>query len=434
MRLKVGLSRVKAMTVQMDPDDDTLASLWVVLPLALFGFVVAAGCWTLFAVAGVHLRAELELSSLQFGILLAVPMAVSALLAVPAGLAARKFGARNIMLFCLAGLALCMVFMLTADTYAGYLVVASGLGLAGGFYSAGLQFVTGHCEPRRLGLVLGIFGAGVTGAGFNYYLVPLFHKAFSWHGVPVAYLIVLLLVLALLMLLTSAEDSRAEPGSETSVRVLLRQLSHHRTWHLCAYFGLVAGSFFALALWLPDYLASQFELPVQTGASLAQWFVIPGALAQIVGGGLSDRFGSGRVISRSLLLCLVSLFVLSYPPMTLFIRGVDDTIRLEFALPLMMEGAFVVLLGVALGCAMGGLQRLVILGNRSVAAFVAGLLLVAASLVAFVLPVVFGAVNHWLGIRSAVFMILFLLLCSCLFLFSRDNREHERMSLLHPGI
>ena len=145
MRLKVGLSRVKAMTVQMDPDDDTLASLWVVLPLALFGFVVAAGCWTLFAVAGVHLRAELELSSLQFGILLAVPMAVSALLAVPAGLAARKFGARNIMLFCLAGLALCMVFMLTADTYAGYLVVASGLGLAGGFYLSLIHI----SEPTR---------------------------------------------------------------------------------------------------------------------------------------------------------------------------------------------------------------------------------------------------------------------------------------------
>jgi len=422
------------MAAQLDPDDDKLASLWVVLPLALFGFVVAAGCWTLFAVAGVHLRAELEFSSVQFGILLAMPMAVSALLAIPAGLAARKFGARNIMLFCLAGLALCMIFMLTADTYIGYLIVAGGLGLAGGFYSAGLQFVTGHCQSRRLGLVLGIFGAGVTGAGFNYYLVPLFHQAFSWHGVPVAYLIVLLLLLILLLLLTSPDDSQAEPGSETSVRKLVGELRHHRTWYLCAYFGVVTGTFFALALWLPDYLASQFALPVQSGASLAQWFVIPGALAQIVGGGLSDRFGSVRVVSRSLLLCLVSLFVLSYPPMTLSIQGVDDIIQLEFALPLMTEGAFVVLLGIALGSAMGSLQRLVILDNRPVAAFVAGLMLVAASIVAFVLPVIFGAVNHWLGVRSAVFMILFLLLLSCLFLFSRDSRRHERNTLLHPGI
>ncbi len=414
--------------------DERLASLAVVLPLALAGFVVAAGCWTLFAVAGVHLRLELGLSDLQFGLLLAMPMAVSAALAIPSGLAAQKFGARRVMLGCLGGLAACMLILLTTDTFSGYLLAAGGLGLAGGFYSAGLQFVTGHCESQRLGLVLGVFGAGVTGAGFNYYLVPLFHEAFSWHGVPLAYLIVLVLIIALLLLLTEPEDAEADPLAETSVRVLLQRMRRKRAGQLCAYFGVVAGSFFALALWLPDYLSAQFGLSVDAGARLAQWFVVPGALAQMAGGYLADRFGSARVVSRALLVCLVSLFVLSYPPMTLFIQGVDQTIQVEFALPLPLEGLFVVLLGLALGCTMGSLQRLVIIENRPVAAFVAGLLLVSAFSVAFVLPVIFSGVNYWLGIRSAVFMILFLLLVSCLFLFARESRRHERQSLLHPGV
>lgn len=414
--------------------NERLASLAVVLPLALAGFVVAAGCWTLFAVAGVHLRLELGLSDLQFGLLLAMPMAVSAALAIPSGLAAQKFGARRVMLGCLGGLAACMLILLTTDTFPGYLLAAGGLGLAGGFYSAGLQFVTGHCESQRLGLVLGVFGAGVTGAGFNYYLVPLFHEAFSWHGVPLAYLIVLVLIIALLLLLTEPEDAEADPLAETSVRVLLQRMRRKRAGQLCAYFGVVAGSFFALALWLPDYLSAQFGLSVDAGARLAQWFVVPGALAQMAGGYLADRFGSARVVSRALLVCLVSLFVLSYPPMTLFIQGVDQTIQVEFALPLPLEGLFVVLLGLALGCTMGSLQRLVIIENRSVAAFVAGLLLVSAFSVAFVLPVIFSGVNYWLGIRSAVFMILFLLLVSCLFLFARESRRHERQSLLHPGV
>ncbi|AOY86690.1 MFS transporter [Marinobacter salinus] len=417
-----------------DREDDRLASLAVVLPLALSGFVIAAGCWTLFAVAGVHLRAELSLSSLQFGLLLAMPMAVSAFLAVPAGLASQKFGARRIMMICLAGLALCMVILLTTDTFRGYLVAAGGLGLAGGFYSAGLQFVIRHTEPYRLGLVLGTFGAGVTGAGFTYYLVPLFHEAFSWHGVPLAYLIVLLLVLVLLVILTDPEDVEADPLVEMSARMLLRQLGERRLWQLSVYFGVVAGSFFALALWLPDYLSSQFGLQVESGARLAQWFVIPGALAQILGGGLSDRFGSARVASRSLAICLVALFVLSYPPMTLFIQGINTTIQLEFALPMIIEGAVIVVLGLALGCAMGSLQRLAIGSNRSVAGFVAGLLLLSACSMAFLLPVVFGAVNHWLGIRSAVFMILFLLLAGCWLTFSRNSRREERKRLLHPGI
>ena len=424
------------MKSEADQEDERLASLAVVLPLAVTGFIIAAGSWTLFAVAGIHLRTELSLSNLQFGLLLAMPMAVSALLAVPAGLAARKFGARRIMLVCLAGLAVCMVILLTTDTFTGYLLAAGGLGLAGGFYSAGMQFVTSNCQHQRLGLVLGVFGAGVTGAGFTYYLVPLFHEAFSWQGVPLAYLIVLLLVLALLLLLTDPEDAIADPETETetSVKVMFADFRRQGIWQLGAYFGVIAGSFFALALWLPDYLSSQFELQVQSGARLAQWFIIPGALAQILGGGLSDRYGSPRVIGRSLSVGLVALVVLSYPPMTLFIRGVETTIKVEFALPMNVESIFVVVLGMALGCAMGSLQRMVIIESRQNAAFVAGLLLVSACSVAFLLPVIFGAVNHWLGVRSAVFMILFLLLCICQFMFGRFSRSHERQTLLQPGI
>lgn len=422
------------MQTRLDQDDDKLASLVVILPLAVTGFVVAAGCWTLFAVAGVHLRADLALSSLQFGILLAAPMAVSAVLAIPAGLAAQRYGARAVMLTCLVGLAMCMGLLLLAESFYGYLLVAGGLGLAGGFYSAGLQFVVSHCEPKRLGLVLGIFGAGVTGAGFSYYLVPLFHDAFSWQGVPLAYLIVLLLVIALLLMLTDPESR--EPGMEPawSVGQVVRILRRGRSLPLIAYFGVVAGSFFALALWLPDFLSAQFGLSLDAGARQAQWFIIPGALAQVLGGSLADRFGSARVATRSLVLCLLALAVLSYPPMTLFVRGVDAIITVEFALPLLIEGALIVVLGVAMGSAMGSLQRMVILANRAEAALFAGFLLVSACSVAFVLPVLFGAVNQWLGVRTAVFMILLLLLSTSLLMFARDTRREERRTLLHPGI
>jgi NNP family nitrate/nitrite transporter-like MFS transporter len=422
------------MQTRLEQDDDRLASLVVILPLAVTGFVVAAGCWTLFAVAGVHLRADLALSSLQFGILLAAPMAVSAVLAIPAGLAAQRYGARAVMLTCLVGLAMCMGLLLLVESFYGYLLVAGGLGLAGGFYSAGLQFVVSHCKPKRLGLVLGVFGGGVTGAGFSYYLVPLFHDAFSWQGVPLAYLIVLLLVIALLVMLTDPESRESGADQPWSVGQVVRMLRRGRSLPLTAYFGVVAGSFFALALWLPDFLSAQFGLSLDAGARQAQWFVIPGALAQILGGGLADRFGSARVATRSLVLCLVALAVLSYPPMTLFVRGVDEIITVEFALPLMIEGSLIVVLGVAMGSAMGSLQRMVILANRAEAALFAGFLLVSACSVAFVLPVLFGAVNQWLGVRTAMFMILFLLLSSSLLMFARDTRREERRTLLHPGI
>ncbi|PHR94758.1 MAG: MFS transporter [Leeuwenhoekiella sp.] len=411
-----------------------LTSLAVVLPLALAGFVIASGCWTLFAVAGAHVRIELSLGSFEFGLLLAMPMAVSALLAIPAGLTAQRIGARTVMLACLAGLAICMGILLVATSYPGYLVAAGGLGLAGGFYCAGLQFVTSHCRARRLGLILGVFGSGITGTGLNYYLVPLIHEAYVWKGAALAYLVVLLLVLLLMLMLTSAED--AEPGSRkpTGIGTLVRHAWLNQRWQLCAFFGVVAGSFFSLALWLPDYLTSQFHLTVQAGAQLAQWFVIPGALAQILGGALSDRFGSSRITSRALATGLLPLIVLSYPPMTLFIQGIDATLQLEFALPLLMAVFFIVTLGIALGCAMGSLQRLVILDNSQAAAFFAGLLLVTACTVAFLLPVLFSAVTDGLQIPSAVFMILFALLAACLWLFVKARRQHERKTLLHRSV
>ncbi|MGC8121415.1 MFS transporter [Marinobacter sp. VGCF2001] len=419
--------------MQPERNDEKGASLAVVLPLAVTGFVVAAGCWTLFAVAGMHMRADLGLSSLQFGILLAMPMAGSALLAIPAGLAAQRYGAREVMLLCLCGLAVCMGILLLTSTFTGYLVAAAGLGLAGGFYSAGLQFVVSHCDIRRLGLVLGVFGAGVTGVGFNYYLVPLFHEAFTWQGVPLAYLITLLLVIALLLMLTDAtgEDYGARERSAAEILGVIRK---GRNLPLCLYFGLVAGSFFALALWLPDFISGQYGLSPDTGARLAQWFVIPGAVAQIVGGGLADRRGSARVASRSLAVTLIALFVLSYPPMSLVITGVEKPLVVEFALPVSMESALVVMLGIAMGAGMGSLQRMVILANRQEASLFAGVLLVSACGVAFVLPVLFGAANQWLGVRTAVFMILFVLISTSLVFFSRQVRRQERKTLLHPGI
>ena len=420
--------------LERDKRIERLAALVLVLPLAVTGFVVAAGCWTLFAVVGVHLRSGLDLSSLQFGLLLAMPMAVSALVAVPAGLAARRFGARQVMLVCLGGLVLCMGILLVTTSFRGYLLVAGGLGLAGGFYSAGLQFVSGHCEASRLGLVLGIFGAGVTGTGFNYYLVPLFDRAFSWQVVPLAYLVVLSVVFLLLSLLTEALDEGGAVAPETWQGGLLHQLRNRESWSFAGYFGAIAGSFFALALWLPDFLSAQFGLHVESGARLAQWFVIPGALAQIAGGSLADHFGSPRVVVRALMLGLAMLFLLTYPPMTLFIQGVDSVIQVDFAMPRSLVGLEVLILGLALGVGMGGVQRQAIAGNRSAAAVVAGLMLLSACSFAFALPVLFGAINDWLGVRTAVFAILFVLLGSCLLMFARSCRRLERIQLLHPEI
>jgi NNP family nitrate/nitrite transporter-like MFS transporter len=183
---------------------------------------------------------------------------------------------------------------------------------------------------------------------------------------------------------------------------------------------------------LPDYLSARSGLPVGLGAHQALWFVLPGALAQIAGGALADRLGSSRVVIWALLLALAALFVLSYPPMTLSIQGVGRSYHLELLLPRVWEGGVMIMLGAALGAAIGALQRMIILASREAAAVMAGVLLLGAFAVAFVLPIVFAAINAWLNVRSAVFMLLFVMLVVCLLLFARSTRRRERRKLSFP--
>ena len=415
-------------------DDDRFSSLVLILPLALAGFMLAAGCWALFSVAGAYIRQSLGLDDLVFGFLLALPMATGALLAIPVGLAARNVGPRRMMLVCLAGLIVCMSVLVVADSLAEFLLAGAGLGLAGGYYSAGLQFVTRYTPARHIGLVLGLFGAGITGVGISYTLVPLILDGFTWPVVPVAYLILLSLVLILLLLLTEPGNPVAPAGSGVPLPQVQAKSCWIRAWQQVVWFGMVAGSFFALALWLPDYLTARYQLPVQTGAGLAQWFILPAAAAQILGGWLSDRSGSSPVASRALVACLASLFVLSYPPMTLLIQGAGHPVQLELQLPLPLAVTLIVVAGVALGCAMSALQRMIIGENPDGAGPVAGLMLVSACSVGFLLPMLFAIVNQYIGVRSAAFMIPFLLLVSTLLLLVRDTRRRERQALLYPEL
>src|SRR5690554_3707145 len=114
-------------------DDDRFSSLLLILPLAVVGFMLAAGCWALFSVAGGYIRQSLDLNEMTFGFLLSLPMATGAMLAIPVGLAAQKFGPRRLMVICLAGLAVCMVVLAVADSLVEFLIAGAGLGLAGGY-------------------------------------------------------------------------------------------------------------------------------------------------------------------------------------------------------------------------------------------------------------------------------------------------------------
>lgn len=413
---------------------DTLLSLATILPPTFAGFFVAFGCWTLFAVMGVHIRTHLALTEIQFGLLLALPILSGGLVSIPAGLATQRFGARTVMLSCLAGLLPVLGLMSWTDSFGGYLVVACGLGLAGGTFSAGLQFLSNRAPPRHRGLALSLFTAGMMGAGFNYYLVSVIQEAYSWRATPVAYLILLAVVTALYALLTENDPPSMPAQHKTGVRSHLKLLCQADVLLLCLLFALTGGGIVALALWLPDFISASFDLPLNRGALMATGFIVPAALCQVLGGWLADHYGAVPILRRTLTACLIPGALLSYPSMSLVIEGANGPIQLQLTLPLAIEVGLIALLGMLLGIALGSLLRLLVELQPDRIAFCAGLMLFAGCLSGFLLPLLFTLANQWIGIRSAAFMLMFGFSVVSVLALTIHSRRQIRQQLLKGEI
>ncbi|WP_166258149.1 MFS transporter [Marinobacter salicampi] len=407
---------------------DTDAPLSVVLPLAFVAVFMAFACWTLLAVMGVHMKQMLALSSTSFGLLLATPILSGGLLAVPMGFLIEARGGRQVILGCLAGLSLVLVILMLVKSYLGLLFVATGLGLSGGLFISGLHYVVGHSATHRMGVAMGCCGAGVIGAGFSYLAVPLIHEAFRWQVAPMAYILILGITMALIYLLTDPEGladmnkaESSEPGSDLWPGLL---------GSFCLSYSVLFGGFVALALWLPDYLSAQHELSLKKAAGLAILFIVPGALAQIPGGWLADRLGPQRIIRWTLLVCLGLLLVLSYPPMDLAVTGVEQVYLVEFRLPVSAVVAMLMLLSTAMGLGLGGLLRQLYDFFPRHIGIAAGFMLLAACLLTFALPLLFGLGNDLVGIRSIAFMLLFVVTGMALVVSECTARSEERRVLL----
>lgn len=407
----------------------------LVLPLATLALFTAAASWTLFAVAGVHLKQALHLNETAFGALLALPMLAGGMAALGLGALTNRLGARRVLIACIAALLVALAGFLMAETLAEFFLVGAGIGLAGGLFSAGLHYVSSQCTPARAGLSMGIYGAGMLGAGFTYLIVPLMHSAYEWQMAPIAYIAISLLALMLLLTLTDPEAaplSRPQPSPTKQLATLLR--TRPGIGYFCFHYAYLFGSFVALALWLPDYISAQYGLSLKQASMLSLLFTLPGALAQIPGGAFADRWGPVRVQRWVMGLSVLALLVLSYPDTIMDIRGINGPVSLSLSLPLPLFLGLLCVLGTALGLGKGAQMRLLFDTFPGRTGAVGGAMLFAGCLTASILPLLFGLSNDILGVRSTAFMMVFGLAALCTWTLERSIRSEQRRRLLGPRL
>ena len=401
-------------SVSEAPAPGAKAALWV----STFAFTACFAVWTIFSIIGVQIKADLNLTEAQFGLLVGTPILTGSLSRIFLGVWTGQFGGRIVNLIVMV-LAAAATFLLSyAETYAQFLVAALGVGLAGGAFAVGVAYVSKFYPAGRQGTALGIFGAGNVGAAVTKFAAPFVMLALGWEAVAQVWASVLLVIAILAFLLTRDEPEVAErrrTGQKpVTAWMQLTPLKDLRVWRFSLYYFFVFGGFVALALWLPHYLTGAYGLGIGAAGMLAAAYSIPGSLFRVFGGWLSDRIGARKVMYLTFSLSAACAFILAYPATTYVVDGIEGPIQFRLALGLPAFVVLVFVLGFAMSLGKAAVYKHIPVYYPDHVGSVGGLVGMIGGLGGFIMPIAFGALNDLTGVWTSCFMLLFLLVSGAL--------------------
>lgn len=169
-------------TPSVHPSDQSRA-LW----LSTFAFTVCFAVWTIFAIIGIRIQADLGLSDTQFGLLVGTPILTGSLIRLILGVWSDQYGGRLVYTLTMLSAAIMTALLTLAYDYPTFLLAALGVGLAGGSFSIGVAYVSKWFPKERQGIALGIFGAGNVGAALTKFAAPVVLVAYGWQMVALVW-------------------------------------------------------------------------------------------------------------------------------------------------------------------------------------------------------------------------------------------------------
>lgn len=285
------------------------------LVLATVGFAVNFWAWALLSPLGARFKAELDLSSFQQALLVAVPVVVGSLGRIPIGALTDRYGGR--LMFPAVSFATIVPVLFLGlvghNSYAALLVGGFFLGIGGTAFAVGVPFVNAWFPPKRRGLAIGMFGAGMGGTAISALTTV---KLAASHGVAVPFL----LAAAALALygVAAALLMRDAPGrvvpSGPAVRRLHDTIRLPATVQAAALYAIGFGGFVAFSVYLPTYLKTAYSLTQTDAANKMAGFVLVAVLLRPVGGWLSDRLRPTTVLGGAFATVAVLAAVQSATP------------------------------------------------------------------------------------------------------------------------
>ena len=388
------------------------------LGLSTFAFTICFAVWTIFAIIGIQIKADLGLNDTQFGLLVGTPILSGSLVRVFLGVWTDQYGGRLVFPLTMLASAVSAFLLSWADSYGLMLVAALGLGLAGGGFAVGIAYVSKWFPPEKQGTALGIFGMGNVGAALTKFVAPFIMVAFGWMVVAQIWAVALA-VTAILFFILAKDDpqlaARKISGEKPlTLRQQLEPLKHQQVWRFSLYYFFVFGAFVALALWLPKYMMGVYGIDVKVAGMLAATFSLSASLFRAYGGMLSDKYGARKIMYATFGVSMLCLFMLSYPATDYVIHGVKGDIAFTTSMGLVPFVITVFILGFFMSLGKAAVYKHIPVYYPGYVGSVGGLVGLVGGLGGFVLPIIFGAVSDLTGIWTSCFMVLFALVAVAL--------------------
>ncbi len=383
------------------------------LGLSTFAFTVCFAVWTIFSIIGIQIKQDLGLTDTQFGLLVATPILTGSISRMFLGIWTEQFGGRIVFPLQMLITAVAVWLMTTVQTYEMFLLVALGLGLAGGSFIIGVAYVSRWFENKNQGTALGIFGVGNVGAAVTNVAAPFLVVALGWEGTAQVYAAALAVTAVLFYVFAKPdpEYQRRQASGEKHVSVAqqLAPLKNVQVWRFSIYYFFVFGAFVALASFLPRYYVGAYGLELTTAGVLAGLYSLPGSIFRALGGWMSDKWGARFVIYTTFFVSLLVLFVMSYPGSHYIVNGISGTIEFDISVSLSVFITLSVILGFVMSLGKAAVYKHIPHYYPEHVGSVGGLVGMIGGLGGFILPIAFGILLDATGIWTAPFMLLFVL-------------------------
>lgn len=248
--------------------------------------------WVLIGALGIPLSGAAQLTPVQKGLMVALPILTGSLLRIPIGALVDRIGGKRVGMMLLAFLfvPLGLAWQL-APTLPSLIAIGATLGAAGASFTVALPLASRWFPPDRQGLAMGIAAAGNSGTVVTNLVAPRLVVALGLGATFGVAMIGLAAILVAFSVLAHEPPRHTAPS-----RFTLPSFRDPDLRWMCLFYAITFGGYVGLASFLPLFLRDGYEVSAIHAGYLTAGLACAGSLARPIGGLLADRFGGGRVL------------------------------------------------------------------------------------------------------------------------------------------